>query len=791
MSYNTVEFAPLENHPGHLVHYTWQDNILECVGDNDASVRIYVIDDAIMRVRYSTEGYFERDFSYAIDSNFSGNITDLHLEDFTDHLVIKTPKVHCRVSKERLTLKFTDPSGKIISQDEKGFHWEKNETYGGEIVKMSRVLQTAEAFYGLGDKPMNLNLRGKRVVNWGTDEYGYHRDTDPIYKNIPVFYGVHHGMSYGIFFDNTFKSYFDFASERQTVSSFWANGGEMNYYFFAGPDMLDVCTNYTLLTGTPEMPPLWALGYQQCKWSYYPESQVREICNKLREYEIPCDAIYLDIDYMDGFRCFTWDLEKFPDPKGMVADLKAQGFKTMVIIDPGIKKDKDYWVYKEGLKGNHFCRRADGPFVNGKVWPGECYFPDFTNPEVREWWATLYEELIGNIGVAGVWNDMNEPALFEVPSKTFPLDVRHNFDGEPCSHRKAHNIYGMQMARATYEGVKRFAGNNRSLVITRSGYSGLQRYSSVWTGDNLATWEHLALANIQVQRLSACGISFCGSDVGGFIDQPSGELFVRWVQLAAFHPFFRTHSSGDHGDQEPWSFGEENMLLAKKFIDLRYELLLYMYTTFYQYSQYGIPMVKSLIMLDTPDDEVKNRMDEFIIGDHILICPMLQHGITERHLYIPRGNWFDYWTDELLTGKHEYRVKANIDSMPIYIQAGAVIPKIPVMQFVGEKEISQIQLHIYHVNGKQESSLFLDDLDGYDYQKGQFELSKFIVEGNPDKLIIEQTKEGQFKSGHNYLIHLHGCPFTMGKIFLDGQEIQYNTSIEVDASFQKIEVFRR
>ena len=380
------------------------------------------------------------------------------------------------------------------------------------------------------------------------------------------------------FFDNTFKAHFDFGSERRSVTSFWAEGGEMNYYFIFGPELIDVTRRYTQLTGTPELPPLWSLGYQQSKWRYYPHTKVKEVTNKLRSNLIPCDAIYLDIDYMDGFRCFTWDKEKFPEPKAMISELKKNGFKTVVIIDPGIKIDENYAVYNEAIENNYFCRRADGPFMKGKVWPGDCYFPDFTNPKVRKWWSGLFQELIEEIGVRGVWNDMNEPALFEINGKTFPDDVRHDFDGNPCSHRKAHNVYGMQMARATFKGVKKYNSGQRPLVITRSAYSGAQRYASAWTGDNIASWEHLWIATMQCQRMSTSGFSFVGSDIGGFIDHPTPELFVRWMQLAVFHPFFRTHISGDHGEQEPWAFGEAALKIVRTYIVLRDTLVPYIYT---------------------------------------------------------------------------------------------------------------------------------------------------------------------------------------------------------------------
>jgi alpha-glucosidase len=492
--------------PSKIVSYTQEVDSIFFHTDNNVILQVTVLRDSMVRFRFTTKGYFSNDFSYAIDKSQSHGYNALEVTEEKDHFKIKTSKVSVIVQKHDLRVGIYDLEGKTILEDEIGFHWEENYEYGGNIVKMSKVSRDGESFYGLGDKATHLNLKGKRLENWATDQYAFAKDQEPLYKVVPFYIGLHDDVSYGIFFDNTFRSFFDFAHERKNVTSFWADGGEMNYYFIYGPKMSDVVKTYTHLTGKPELPPLWTLGYHQCKWSYYPESKVKEVTNKFRELQIPCDAIYLDIDYMEGFRCFTWSKEYFPDPKRMVAELAKDGFKTVVIIDPGIKIDKDYWVYKEGLEKDYFCKRADGPYMKGKVWPGDCNFPDYTNPEVREWWAGLFKELVSEIGVKGVWNDMNEPAVMEVSTKTFPLDVRHNYDGNNCSHRKAHNVYGTQMARATYEGVKRFAYPKRPFVITRSAYSGAQRYTSSWTGDNIATWEHLWIANVQMQRMSISGM---------------------------------------------------------------------------------------------------------------------------------------------------------------------------------------------------------------------------------------------------------------------------------------------
>jgi len=783
--------------PSKIVFYKKHVDTLFFKTENNVTLQVTVQRDSVLRFRFATASIFENDFSYAITENASKGYNHLEIDEDDDKYLITTSKLICHISKlDMRTSIFDAKDHSLICEDELGFHWEESYKNGGDIVKMSKISQEGESYYGLGDKPVDNNLKGKRFENWVTDSYAFVRDADPIYKAIPFYLGLHHKKSYGIFFDNTFRSFFDFCHERRNITSFWAQGGEMNYYFIYGPNMSDVVSNYTDLTGKPhQLPPLWALGFHQCKWSYYPESKVKEITNKFRELKIPCDAIYLDIDYMDGFRCFTWNKEHFPDPKRMVKELLDDGFKTVAIIDPGIKIDNDYTIYKEGLENDYFCKRADGPYMKGKVWPGECYFPDFTNPEVREWWSGLFKELIEDIGVKGVWNDMNEPAVMDVPGKTFPNDVRHNYDGNHCSHRKAHNIYGMQMARATYQGLKKFSYPKRPFVITRAAYSGTQRYTSTWTGDNVATWDHLAIANNQAQRMCMSGFSFAGSDIGGFAEQPNGELFVRWIQLGVFHPFCRVHSSGDHGDQEPWTFGKSMTDIARKFIEIRYQLLPYLYTAFWRYTNEGVPILKSLVLFDQEDQHTHHRNDEFIFGEKILVCPILEPNAKGRRMFIPRGDWYNFWTDELVQGGEEKWVDADIDSLPIFVKAGAIIPKYPIQQYVGEKVIDQLKLAIYFKEGKEESQVYEDAGDGYDNKKGRYSLRNFKLIGKKNSLTIKQFKSGKYITEYQtFELKLHGLPFEIKKIEIDNEEIDIKklnlkeNSLVVSKEFTDIQI---
>ena len=760
--------------PSKIISYKKDVDTFYFTSENSVVLQVTIQRDSVIRFRYTTTSIFEKDFSYAITKYASRGFNHLEIEEDENKYTITTSKLICTIAKIDMRTAIYDVKDKtLICEDELGFHWEESYEFGGDIVKMSKITQEGESYFGLGDKPVANNLKGKRFENWVTDSYAFGRDTDPIYKTIPFYTGLHHKKAYGIFFDNTFRSFFDFCQERRNIASFWAQGGEMNYYFIYGPAMNDVVSNYTDLTGRPhQLPPLWALGYHQCKWSYYPESKVKEVASKFRELKIPCDAIYLDIDYMDGFRCFTWNKEYFPNPKKMVRELKEDGFKTIAIIDPGIKIDNNYSVFKEGLENDYFCKRADGPYMKGKVWPGECYFPDFTNPKVRDWWSGLFKELIEEIGVKGVWNDMNEPAVMDVPGKTFPDDVRHNYDGNYCSHRKAHNVYGMQMARATYHGLKKFSYPKRPFVITRSAYSGTQRYTSTWTGDNVASWDHLSIANAQAQRMCMSGFSFVGSDIGGFAEQPNGELFTRWIQLGVFHPFCRVHSSGDHGEQEPYSFDSNVTNIVRKFIEIRYQLLPYLYTSFWKYAKEGVPILKSLVLFDQDDPHTHYRNDEFIFGDKILVCPILEPNAKGRRMYLPRGNWYNFWNNEVVKGGNEIWVDADIDSMPIYIKEGAVIPKYPVQQYVGEKNIEQLKLDVYYKLGKELSEVYEDGHDGYDYKKGRYSLRNFNLVGKKNALTIQQFKSGKYFTSYNtFKIRIHGLPFEIEKVEVDNEVI--------------------
>ena len=565
----------------------------------------------------------------------------------------------------------------------------------------------------------------------------------------------------------------------------------MNYYFIYGPQLNDVAAGYHHLTGTHELPPMWALGFHQCRWSYYPESRVRELADTFRAKKIPCDAIYLDIDYMDGYRCFTWNKEYFPDPKKMIGDLRDQGFHTVVMIDPGIRVDDDYHVYQQMKENDYDCKRGSGESMVGPVWPPACVWPDYTDPEVRDWWGPLYEELYNEQGVSGFWNDMNEPAMFRVNNLTFPDDVRHDFDGEPTNHKKAHNIYGMNMTRASWDGLKKLQPAKRPFLLGRASFSGGQRYAALWTGDNIASWEHLAIANRQCLRLAISGFSLVGTDIGGFVDDPSPELLTRWLQLSVFHPVMRIHSMGNNADgaaeaeaeevkkaeqenrqdQEPWVHGKEHTKRNRKAIEMRYQLFPYLYTHFREHVRTGVPVIRNLFFYDQTDAECLKFGDQFFYGDDLLVCPIVTEGAKTLQVYLPRGEWYDFWTGEKHAGQKKLRVKAKADRLPIYVKAGATLPTIDVVQSTSEMhDLRHMELSLFAGSGS--SKLYWDAGEGYGHEAGQYTERTYTQTVENNKITLKQTSEGQFNASfRNAQIRLVGLTSVPKKITVDGRKM--------------------
>jgi alpha-glucosidase len=698
---------------------------------------IMVYSPTIFRIRVARESPVP-DFSYAVIRKPDAERRAV-LADLDSCWSLATDSITLKIFKSPLRLLMLNAKGAILNEDYAPFPV----TWQGTEVTSYKKLQKDEKFIGMGEKTGNLNRRGEKFENWNSDVPAYALKADPIYVSIPFYMGIHGRQTYGIFLDNTFRTKFDFAaSTDDQFVRFGAADGELNYYFFGASTIRRIIEDYTWLTGRMQMPPIWSLGYQQCRWGYYPESEVMSLAQKFRDKAIPCDVIYFDIDYMDAYKIFTWHPERFPKPKEMIGKLNNMGFHMVTIVDPGIKIEKGYFAYDEGVENGYFATYPDGSNYTGSVWPGRCHFPDFTLAGVRQWWGNSFVHLT-EPGVEGFWNDMNEPAAW---GQNIPNIVAFGFEGRKGTMAEAHNIYGLNMSRATLEGTKKLMNGKRPFILTRAGYAGIQRYAAVWTGDNEATDEHMMLGVRLVNSMGLSGLSFVGPDMGGFMGQPTTPLYQRWLTIGVFTPFFRNHSAVGTKDKEPWSFGEDVEQFSREWISLRYRLLPYIYSAFYQSAQSGIPVARSLAIDYTMDEKIWwwIYQHQYLFGDNILVAPVSStQGFAK--VYLPEGGWYRMHGDQQYKGNQEVIVDATLNNLPVFIKASAIIPMQSVVQNTGEKPSPVLELHVYHGEKASQYRYYEDDGTTYGFETGAF-LKRRIVYNPADRLISLEKTEGNFSS---------------------------------------------
>ncbi len=729
---------------------TSANNVVELSTTSGARVRLSLIDAETARIRVNPKGAFGRDFSYAIE-NEPTPVKLLVENDAASHTIslradgVASLRIVVKTQPD-LLVDIYDSDGHLVTADDPARLMAFDPMTGA--VEVSKQRTATELYYGFGEKALPISRHQRYMTMWNTDTPAYQPGVDPIYQSIPFFITLVEGKSYGVFFDNTYRTYFDMGATDPQRYTFGAVGGELNYYVFTGGrerSAANIVRDYTKLTGRSALPPLWALGYQQSRYSYTPASQVREVAQTFRDKKIPADVIYLDIGYMEGYRVFTWSTKDFPEPEKLLHDLDAEGFHTVTIVDPGIKVDEQYAIYRDGREHGVYTKSGSGDELQAEVWPGICAFPDFTSPQARAWFGSLYAKFLDQ-GVTGFWNDMNEPAVFldrgslapkilHDPKKTFPLDARHAGDGEPDSHARYHNVYGMQMARATYEGVHALRPDNRPMVLTRAGYAGIQRYAAVWTGDNDATWDHLAMTIPMLTNLSVSGVPFVGADVGGFVRSPTAELYTRWLQAAALTPFFRTHSAINTDAREPWSFGPDFERINRATIELRYQLLPYLYTLFADQEHSGVPPMRPLWFEYANDTRTYLIEDEFLLGRDLLVAPVLNEGQKRRNVYFPSGgDWIDWFSGARYAGGQEKAIDAPLDTLPLFVRAGATIPVQAIVQ--NTREMADAPLGVVVALGADgEGSVYQDRGEGYAYRKGESQRSDFSLKGDTLKLV--------------------------------------------------------
>jgi alpha-glucosidase len=531
-------------------------------------------------------------------------------------------------------------------------------------------------YYGLGERTGFLDKRGRVWTNWATDNPQHHPDADPLYQVHPFVIAAEGQEAWGLYLDESWRSVFDLAASEPERSLLHTDGPTLDLYLIPGPSPKEVVRRYTALVGRPPLPPLWALGYHQCRYSYTHQAEALAVAQEFRRRGLPLDALWLDIDYMEGYKVFTFSPGRFPDPSRLVRELGELGVRTVVIVDPGVKREGGYPVYEEGHQKGYFVRNLQDQELVGEVWPKEAVWPDFTQEEVRRWWGELHRSYT-DLGVAGIWNDMNEPAAFSVEgvrppfqNRTLPPTARHG----GYTHAEVHNLYGLLMSRATYEGLQRLRPERRPFVLSRSGFSGIQRYAWIWTGDNHSYWEHLEASLPMLLNLGLSGVAFAGADIGGFSAESHGELLARWTWLGVFYPFMRNHSSRASRRQEPWSFGEPWLGVIREALRFRYRLLPYLYTLAQEAASEGLPLMRPL-MLEWPEDPLTWHLhDQFLLGADLLVAPALRPKETHRLVYLPEGSWREFWEGKELQGPGHVVLPTPFERIPLVQRAGSALP---------------------------------------------------------------------------------------------------------------------
>ncbi len=743
-----------------------------------ASASVTPLGPSVVRVRFAPRAHFGRDHSYAVVSRELGESGARGaIGEQESRLTTAGLRVSVRHAPFALTIASAD--GRVLDQDDP----ELGTAAAGRRSRVFKRLRVEDRVYGLGEKTGRLdkrgsNLGGTAVAMWNTDTYAYDAGTDPVYASVPFFMVLREGRAHGVFLDNTFRSFFDVGKESQDLLSFGAEDGELDYYFIDGPDPKDVIRRYTALTGRTPLPPLWALGYHQCRYSYYPESRVREIAATFREKKIPADTLWLDIHYLDGYAPFSWDRERFPDPKRMLGDLRGQGFRTVTIVDPHPKKEPGHPPYDSGLAGDHFVKNPDGSVYEGPVWPSNAernprpsVFPDFSKPAARDWWGGLYAQLL-DAGVAGIWNDMNEPAVFVKPAHTMPADLVHDNEGERSSHREIHNVYGMLMTRSTFEGLARLRPQQRPFVLTRASFAGGQRYAALWPGDNVSDWSQLRASIPMLLGLGLSGFPFVGSDIGGFAEAPSAELYTRWLQLGVFYPFMRTHTSFGTPDQEPWSYGPEHEALNRRAIELRYELLPTVYDAMHEAANTGLPALRPLFLEFPGDPETWARDDQAMFGRDLLVAPVLREAATRREVYLPAGRWFDFWTGQEHAGGRTLQQPVTLSSLPIFVREGAFVFRQPVLQHTGERAGQPLLVDVYPA-ASSEATHYEDDGESLAYREGAYLGRRLRQSRDAAGVRIEIAAEGAWRPAPRELRFRVRLDGPVSRVLVDGRRVAH------------------
>jgi alpha-glucosidase len=756
----------------------------------DERLRVEVLRHDLLRLKISQGQVFDEEPTHAVVQVPEGRVK-FEAGRSNGEITLVTEALKLVIHREPFSMACYRTDGSVIFEDavdETGKpigYLQLNDTF-----VITRKMHPHDAIYGLGEKTGGFDRRGRRFVLWNTDilqddvlrqnrlfetdltQHGKSTSYDPYYSSTPFFYHCRASEQpvamAGFFIDNAFKARFEFDHPHHYRYQF--EGGQYTEYVFAGPDMPGILGAYTELTGRMAPPPLWSLGVHQCRFHDYTQDEVLRLGKEYRERDIPCDVLWLDIGHMSGFRVFTWDPKKFPDAARMVAALREQKFRVVAIVDPGIKQEPGYPVFEEGYAKNLFCKTESGNLFVGQVWPGRTVFPDLSRAEVRTWWGELNARH-ASVGLAGIWNDMNEPTTGDVP----PFAMRFDRDGENHPHERFHNQYALLMAMATHEGLKAARPTERPFILTRAGFAGIQRYAAQWTGDNYSEWSHLRMSIAMSTGMGISGQAFVGSDMPGFMGRPTAELAVRWTQYGALTPFCRYHNTMGEADQYPWSFGDGVARRSREALRMRYRLLPYLYSVFMEASRTGAPVMRPLVFHYQQDRQARETDDIFLLGEALLVAPITEAGQTSRHVYLPEGQWIDFATGEMFEGTQFITASAPLDHCPVFVRGGAVVPthaEAPNSTMEHQPDCIELNLLAPNRDGEFVSELWEDDGVSTAHERGAYLHTTFTVKRAGKKLALEAKVDGKGFAGfkrRSFRLVLRGA--TVVTLRLNGVEL--------------------
>jgi alpha-glucosidase len=711
----------------------------------DESLRIEFVAAEVVRIKISAGKSFNISPS-CLETNWSAPSVKVHQR--SNSTLIESDELFVEVHHSPFNIKISRSDGSLVL-DGYGSSFYKQLNNGFEL---SRQLQPEDKIYGLGQKTGSFNRQAQSYVNWNTDilsddplkpteKHAFDVDFDPYYMTIPFYIHLNSEtqQAAGFFIDNLSRSEFSFTKPDNAIHAKF-DFGQYTEYIFTSPQITRINQLYSELTGHQQRPPLWALGYHQCRWKEYSADALKALGKNMRDQGIPCDSLWLDIDYMNGYRVFTWNKKLFPDPKENFQSLIDDGFRVVTIVDPGVKAELGYSIFDEAQ--DNFCKTASGRTYFGRVWPGKTAFPDFFKESCQDWWADKIADFT-QCGIGGIWIDMNEPACGDINA----MDMLFERDGKLVPHQVGHNEYGTKMAQATHRGLLQAKSKERPFILSRAGSPGIQRYAANWLGDNASRWEHLPMGLSMSLGLGLSGQPFIGADIGGFCEQAQEELFLRWMQYAIWTPFFRNHNEHDQ-DQYPWSFSAETTALVKSSIELRYSLLPYLYSQFLSLCvNRGEALQRPLVLDYQHDIQTHDLEDQFLCGEHILIAPILKEAQLQRTVYLPSGTWYSWDGSELYVGPCEISVTCSIESIPVFVKAGSIIPQLPsIPASTASADFSEIELRIYPPTDQSPHSfeLIQDDGISFDWQQGDELITSFTLQKNKNQLILSQAQSGSY-----------------------------------------------